>query len=735
MLSASTGADLSRHIGWSRVGSPPDAIAWCAVLVGFVVAVTFPRFVATPRARRIAVAVAAASAAALSAGYVARFLRGGPRIIDATTYLLEARAIASGQLAWSPAEPGASVVGRFLVRDTLGDGSHVASIFPPGYPAFLAAFVKCGAPMASGPVLAALIVVATAWLAHEVAARGGAGAPPRTAAESSLLPVAAAGLSAVCAALRYHTADTMSHGLAALCATVALAATLRAARRGGDEGGGPSPRAAHAVVNDSLIGLSLGVLVATRPVTAVAIALVSGLILATSELGPPRHRARVLGSIALGAAPGIALFVLHQRAATGAWLASSQSLYYALSDAPAGCFRYGFGVGIGCEHEHGTFVAANLPERYGAFEAAATTLRRLKAHLVDPLSSEPAFLLVALGFASTWRGPRALRILALAPIALLVAYAPFYFDGNYPAGGARFVADTLPVEHVLAVVGAFAIARRFPLTRLTSPPRVAGLAIGLSLAGFAFRASYDHLLLRDREGGRPMFEPSVLAAAGVERGLVFVDTDHGFAIGHDPAARASGQVEVVRRHGDSLDRIAWLARGRPPAFAYGLSTLADGHHAEATVFAYEPQPVGRIEGEHLWPAIPREGASAIPRSAGGCASGGAWLAIHAPSGSGAVDFVLPRALEGVKLTPRVARAEGVAIEVTHTGGPSMILSGSAPPANAADAWRCIELASLQLHGADGEAPVLRIRVVGAPPASARSVLAALDVLILDGSPY
>ncbi len=31
----------------------------------------------------------------------------------------------------------------------------------------------------------------------------------------------------------------------------------------------------------------------------------------------------------------------------------------------------------------------------------------------------------------------------------VLAYAPFYFDGDYPGGGARFFADILPLEHVL----------------------------------------------------------------------------------------------------------------------------------------------------------------------------------------------------------------------------------------------------------------------------------------------
>ena len=39
----------------------------------------------------------------LSDGYVHFYLRGGPRIIDATSYWLEARTIATGSFSFAPA--------------------------------------------------------------------------------------------------------------------------------------------------------------------------------------------------------------------------------------------------------------------------------------------------------------------------------------------------------------------------------------------------------------------------------------------------------------------------------------------------------------------------------------------------------------------------------------------------------------------------------------------------------
>ena len=70
-----------------------------------------------------------------------------------------------------------------------------------------------GQPLGVGPLLGALLVVVTFALALRVTR-------DRTTA------LLAATLSAVCGALRYHTADTMSHGLAALLFATAFWAAL-----------------------------------------------------------------------------------------------------------------------------------------------------------------------------------------------------------------------------------------------------------------------------------------------------------------------------------------------------------------------------------------------------------------------------------------------------------------------------------------------------------------------------
>ena len=197
-------------------GLPRDGAQWLALALALVVMAAAPALVRPWARPRLWVALLALLAAALSAGYVVVYLRGGPRIIDATSYYLEARALGEGLLSFPLPAPEPSVLGRFLVRHEQAGAARAAVIFPPGYPAVLALGFLARAPLAVGPVIAAAIAAVTFDLGGRVA-RG-----LRLPAAPSVAQIAIL-LSVVCAALRYHTADTMSHGLAALCLAGALA--------------------------------------------------------------------------------------------------------------------------------------------------------------------------------------------------------------------------------------------------------------------------------------------------------------------------------------------------------------------------------------------------------------------------------------------------------------------------------------------------------------------------------
>jgi hypothetical protein len=572
------------------IGGPPDAVAWAALGFGalaLIVAIArkdaLDRLVKRVPERGLVAALALA-AAALSAGYIAYYLRGGPRIVDATSYWLEARALAHGHLSFHVPAPSGSFRGRFLVT-AAGKTTTLAVIFPPGYPALLALGFLVHCPLAIGPLVAAGLVVTTYALARELVAHR----------DVALL---AALLSVVCAALRYHTADTMSHGLAALLLTIALASAAHsrhATRRTAWFG--------------ALAGLACGWLVATRPVTGVV-----GTVLA-GALAVRAARARF--TFVLGLVPGLALLALHQHAATGSWFESSQIRYYALADGPPGCFRYGFGKGIGCRVEHEEFVRAHLEHGYGFVQALGTSGRRLMLHTLDIANFEPFALLVAYAMLCS-RRERGLGWLTLGTLGVMLAYAPFYFDGSYPGGGARMFADVLPLEHVLLA---------WALVQLCA----ARFALPLALAGFALHASYDHRELRDREGGRPMFEPGVLARAGVDHGLVLVGTDHGFNLGFSPDVHdAFHHVLVARERDDAHDAVLWQRLGKPPAYLYHYAPFSPGARPSVTPYRPELSSTLRFEAENEWPPLAVHGGWVRPDfSSARCASGGRGLRLIA----------------------------------------------------------------------------------------------------------
>jgi hypothetical protein len=503
----------------------------------------------------------------LSCAYLSLYLRGGPRVIDATSYFLEARSLAAGGFSFQVPDPTASFRGRFLLASP--DGHKLGVIFPPGYPLVLALGVRLGRPLLVGPLLGALLVAATYALARAL---------------GQARPVAwlAAGLSVLCAALRYHTADTMSHGLATLLACTALALALQRGSRGAALGA----------------GLCVGLLIATRPVSAA----VSLLLVVYAQ----REHRRGLVTLLLGTLPGISLLLAQQHALTGTIWGSTQLAYYAASDAPPGCFRYGFGAGVGCRFEHGDYVSQFLPNGYGLAAALRNFGVRFWLFATDVTNAAPLTLLGGYALVRHFRSP--LLVMGVGILLQGLAYVPFYFDGNYPGGGARFLCEAIPFCQILVARAAFDL-------------RVTWLAPLVAVAGFALYSRHGHEELRDREGGRPMFEPAVVANANVTRGLLFVDSDHGFNLGHDPRAPStSGALLVARARGDAHDRELYERLGRPLSHRY----LFDFDGATPPrVMPYVPAPTTRLEAEAEWPALGLRG-SAYPRRAP-CASGGSAL--------------------------------------------------------------------------------------------------------------
>src|SRR5262249_33755980 len=151
--------------------------------------------------------------------------------------------------SWAIDEPTASTRGRFMLMSGPPESPRLGVIFPPGYPLILALGFLIEHPLWVGPAVAALLALATYALAHRISSRAD-------------VALAAAAISVLCAALRYHTADTMSHGWAALLFTATLAFGY---------GARDASRSVEAWRNSALAGLGAGWLFATRPMSALAL--------------------------------------------------------------------------------------------------------------------------------------------------------------------------------------------------------------------------------------------------------------------------------------------------------------------------------------------------------------------------------------------------------------------------------------------------------------------------------
>ncbi|RYE89542.1 MAG: hypothetical protein EOO75_11640, partial [Myxococcales bacterium] len=300
-----------------------------------------------------------------------RVLDGKVLALDSSVYLLQARALAHGELGVPQSLPGWSA--RFLFE---GPDGRLFGVFPPGYPLFVAPFVALGLPLLSGPVTALLLVVAQYALARaldedEATARG------------SLL------LALPSYARAMQTADLLSHAFTALLATTALAGALRLVRR-------PSAGLGLAV------GAAAGWVLSARLLDGLVLAAVlAGVVLhalwkVRTEPGPRLRLLRAIGGAVAGALPFVGLILAQQHAATGHWLRPTQFEFFARSDYPPTCHRLGFGRDVGCSLEHPPERASFGPDGYGLDDALRVGRERAMVLGSDLLGFSP-LLLVAFG--------------------------------------------------------------------------------------------------------------------------------------------------------------------------------------------------------------------------------------------------------------------------------------------------------------------------------------------------
>jgi hypothetical protein len=350
----------------------------------------------------------------------------------------------------------------------------------------------------------------------------------------------------------------------------------------------------------ALSGVALGYVAATRTVSSFAPAIVVAQIASKN-----RGFVKSVGWILFGVAPGIFLLLAANRSASGYWFYPAQRAYYAVADGPPGCFKYGFGANVGCTYEHGDFVAAHLTNGYGFVEALGTTIRRLRYHIQDAFNFELLFFVVAILSVRVMRASRAARSAGALVLLHMIFYVPFYFDGNYPGGGARLFADILPVEHAIA---ALAIAHAWPSIAF---PRRALAMLSIMFLGFAVHESFDEILLANRDGGRPAYEPDLAREATVDHGLFFLDSDAAFNLADEPEATPSHGVMALRLRNDDHDRAVFDTFGHPTTHVYRF-----GKDKSSVESFTPPPPQGgnwRFEAEADFPPIAQANGWTFPQ--------------------------------------------------------------------------------------------------------------------------
>jgi hypothetical protein len=583
---------------WAK---PPDFAAWgalgVAVLLLLVTLLPFgPRTLGSlldfasiddfSRRRRF-LAIASFASAFLSLGYVAMYLRGGPRGTDACELFLQARAMSHGHVAWGVSTPTASFRGGGLL---FAGPDELAGVYPPGYPMLLAAAFMVGAPMVMGPVLAAAIAAATYMLTREIAAG-------RDDMQAEATARFAVGLSLVCAALRFHTADTLPQAATAVAMTVALASALRARRT--DE-----------TVSFVIAGLLEGYVFACDPASAAAL----GAVLLAVAFGD-RRRARSIAALLVAVVPGGLLLAAANAAASGSPFVAPARAYAAL-------------IGM----HNAPFTAR------AAFVAFA---RALRTHATDVANFEPIALLVLAPLWLKSEAGRRARIALVLVVGDALVHVPILATVPSVAHAtASAFAPLLPIEHAILAVAIASMLPRVPF------PRRALAVLAFACAGFALHAVFEHRAYAALDGGQPRFDPDVLRESNVADGLLFMETDEGFDLAHVPDALPSHALLAARARGDDHDRLLYDLFGHPPVHRYIVAASS----ASAT-FWVPPAPLGgagdetwRFEAESDWPPVSADGGFArVVDGTGTCLSDAHALEIvpATPTGHAVVTIELP----------------------------------------------------------------------------------------------
>jgi len=479
----------------------------------------------------LALCALATAIAALVAGGP---LDGMPHVSDEIVYTLQARLFAAGARLGPAADNASMMLYPFWETAPASFG-----IFPPGWPALLAAGERIGLGWLVNPLVAGALPWLTWLLARE--------ASPRSA-------VLAAALAALSPGVWILAASRMSH-TSVLAATLAVAVVVARGRDG---------RLAWLGA-----GLAAAYVVTARPYDAL---IVAGPLLALGLLRAPDAASRLPLVVLPGL--GAALVLWDNAALTGSALTFPVEPWFdrwvADLGRPPGCNGLGFGADRGCAPTEGGF--GHTPAK--ALSIGVSSLARLDRLLLGLHGG----LVAALVGAWALRRPALLLGLAL-PVG---AYALYWSPGL--AYGARFYHLAYVVLPVLAAAGlhrllgrwAWAVALGLPLA--TCPPILGDLSRDFWCVDGSLKAQLSEL--------------------GIEAGVLFLDAGGERTLGWPALGVEALTCDPMLEAGDAF---AWMdpsatTGGLQPRYALSdparTRAYLDAHHPGAEAWVVEHDIAG-----------------------------------------------------------------------------------------------------------------------------------------------
>jgi hypothetical protein len=462
-----------------------------------------------------------------------------PHIADEAAYYFQARYFAEG-LVRAPAPQVPEAFGIYLIPCGV-DGCY--SVFPPGWPAVLAAGMRLGAPWLVNPLLGGLNVFLLYWLLGELYDR-------RTAKLAALL-------GAVSPWQIYMAMNFMSHTFVLTCG---LAAGIGCARVWS---GGRIRWAA-------LAGAALGTMSLARPLDAFALAGVAGIWLLLSGRGA---RGVVPASIAAACAAATGALVFPYNAAITGRATDFPVMSYMNSVFGPGANELGFGPNRGGPAVWGAIDA--FPG-HTPLEAAINAYLNANAIHTELVGWGTGSLLVALILLlSRWSRRRDWWM--LTPVAAIAGWYSLYYFAGGPDFGSRYWFLMLPSALALSARGLLELEARTGHGALPAAAILSAIALAVFMPWRATDKYYRYCGM-----GAEMRER--LAAGEFRGGLVLIrgteQGDYSSARVYNPIHPANGETVFAHdRSPDLRQRLIDAFAGRPVWLVDGPSLTGSGYRA------------------------------------------------------------------------------------------------------------------------------------------------------------